>query len=170
MKRSQQIILLLSGALATLPSGCARKQPRVAQPEQVPDTTGVLVEKDDRENNAYDPSRGYYHAPYHAWFPLPWNYFSGGQGYYYGGSWHSTPYQEFRYGAQSRPYNSVGPWRRSLFRDSHESKPGKSLFRSANPSSFSTPNRARPIPSSPHFSSPSVTRGGFGSSAHGASS
>ena len=41
-------------------------------------------------NNHYVPGVGYYHAPYMAFFPVRYNDFSPGQGYYYGGSYHQS--------------------------------------------------------------------------------
>ena len=44
-------------------------------------------------NNHYVPGAGYYHAPYHAWFPLPYNSYVPGRGYYYGGNYNPQPDQ-----------------------------------------------------------------------------
>ena len=43
-------------------------------------------------NNTYQPSQGYYHAPYHAWYPMPYGHFQPGRGYYYGGAFQDTPH------------------------------------------------------------------------------
>ena len=42
-------------------------------------------------NDTYVAGRGYYHSPFHAFFPYPYNYFSPGVGYYRGGRYHPQP-------------------------------------------------------------------------------
>jgi hypothetical protein len=42
-------------------------------------------------NNHYLPGAGYYHAPYHAWYPLPYNAYDPARGYYHGGVWTREP-------------------------------------------------------------------------------
>jgi hypothetical protein len=42
-------------------------------------------------NNHYVPGAGYYHAPFFAWFPRPYNDHDPARGYYSGGSWSSAP-------------------------------------------------------------------------------
>ncbi len=47
-------------------------------------------------NNYYLPGVGYYHAPFRAWYPLPYNHFeAASQRYFYGGQWGATPHQSF---------------------------------------------------------------------------
>ena len=41
-------------------------------------------------NNSFLPGAGYYHAPYHAWFPLPYNQHDT-RGWYRGGQWRAQP-------------------------------------------------------------------------------
>jgi hypothetical protein len=42
-------------------------------------------------NNFYVPGVGYYHAPFRAWYPLPYNHFDPqSQRYFYGGQWSAT--------------------------------------------------------------------------------
>ncbi len=42
-------------------------------------------------NNYYLPGVGYYHAPFRAWYPLPYNHFDPQtQRYFYGGQWSAT--------------------------------------------------------------------------------
>ncbi len=40
--------------------------------------------------NHFLPGAGYYHAPYHTWFPVPFNFYDTGRGWYRGGQWYST--------------------------------------------------------------------------------
>lgn len=43
-------------------------------------------------NNFYVPGAGYYHAPFRAWYSLPYNHFDAQrQMYFYGGQWGYTP-------------------------------------------------------------------------------
>jgi hypothetical protein len=42
-------------------------------------------------NNTYAPGYGYWHAPYHSWYPYPYNYFRPGYGYYHGGIYSAAP-------------------------------------------------------------------------------
>jgi len=45
-------------------------------------------------NNFYVPGAGYYHAPFCAFYSLPYNYFDArSQRYFYGGQWGATPFQ-----------------------------------------------------------------------------
>ncbi len=44
-------------------------------------------------NNYYLPGAGYYHAPFGAWYPHPYNYLDPQTHlYYYGGQWGSAPF------------------------------------------------------------------------------
>jgi hypothetical protein len=45
-------------------------------------------------NNYYVPGVGYYHAPFRAWYALPYNHFDPqNQRYFYGGQWALSPHQ-----------------------------------------------------------------------------
>ena len=44
-------------------------------------------------NNSFLPGAGYYHAPYHAWFPVPYNQHDV-RGWYRGGQWRAQPYDQ----------------------------------------------------------------------------
>jgi hypothetical protein len=46
----------------------------------------------DVENNSYLAGVGYYHAPFFAWYPHPFNFHDAIKGYYYGGGWHRDPF------------------------------------------------------------------------------
>ena len=51
-----------------------------------------VVEGKAYQNNQYLPGVGYYHAGYHGFFPLPYNYYDAGRGSYFsGGSWNTKP-------------------------------------------------------------------------------
>lgn len=85
MKRSQRIVLVLSGALAAAPMGCNRG------PDWGEDEEQALSPNSTYTNNHYVRGAGYYHAPYHAWFPFPYNSYAPDRGYYHGGSWTPEP-------------------------------------------------------------------------------
>jgi hypothetical protein len=83
MKRSSKIRLVLLGGLCTGaftacgPSGT--QDQAIASARVYP-------------NDYHVPSLGYYHAPYHAWFPLPYNdYDPKTRRYYHGGLWTAEP-------------------------------------------------------------------------------
>ena len=69
-------MLVLSGALL---AGCGGSDPADRGVADVTDTNTYT-------NNTYRASHGYYHAPHHAWFPMPFGHFMPGRGYYYGGN------------------------------------------------------------------------------------
>ena len=74
-------MLVLSGALL---AGCGGSDPADPGVADVTDTNTYT-------NNTYRPSHGYYHAPHHAWFPMPYGHFMPGRGYYSGGNFQPTP-------------------------------------------------------------------------------
>jgi hypothetical protein len=83
VKRSTAVVLVLSGAIL---GGCSRRNEQTnaaagpaARPSQVV------------TNDTYIAGRGYYHAPFHAWYPFPWNFYSPGRGYYRGGGYYTEP-------------------------------------------------------------------------------
>jgi len=80
MKRSERIVLVLSGAVASALAGCGRDDELVKLSPDVVYT-----------NNHYVPGAGYYHAPFHMWYPHPYNYYRADRGYYYGGTWNAYP-------------------------------------------------------------------------------
>ena len=45
-------------------------------------------------NNHHVPGLGYYHAPFRAWYLLPYNHYDPGTSrYFYGGQWGPAPYE-----------------------------------------------------------------------------
>lgn len=82
MKRSRSIRLILLGSLsAGALAGCSQG------------TQKAPISADNYyTNNYYVPGVGYYHAPFRAWYTLPYNHFDAqGQRYFYGGQWGPTP-------------------------------------------------------------------------------
>jgi len=78
MKRTERIVLVLSGAVAGALVGCDSNDLRLS--------TGTTY-----TNNHHVRGVGYYHAPFHAWYPYPYNTYDPVRGYYYGGQWNAYP-------------------------------------------------------------------------------
>ena len=96
MKRSREIVLVLSGALISgALSGCKPSRKVLAEVSE----SGMYT------NNHFVSGVGYYHAPYHAWFAYPYNHFDPTRGYYYGGNWRAIPEQDTV--TESRPTSSA---------------------------------------------------------------
>jgi hypothetical protein len=85
VKRSRQISLVLLGGISSaLMTSCA---PR--------DETGEprVTVNSYYANNHFIRGAGYYHAPFRAFFPQPYNsYDRARKQFYYGGTWGATPY------------------------------------------------------------------------------
>ena len=91
-RRSHQVVtpLLVTAGLLGLPvafglSGCAREEKLLVEP-----TPPVVNAEQSYPNNYFLPGAGYYHAPFHAWYPFPYNHYVGNRGWYRGGSWRSS--------------------------------------------------------------------------------
>lgn len=84
MKRSRSIRLILLGGLsAGALAGCS-------QSGQKPSISA----ENSYTNNYYVPGVGYYHAPFRAWYSLPYNHFDPQQKrYFYGGQWGPEAYE-----------------------------------------------------------------------------
>lgn len=85
MKRSRQVSLVLLGGIATgLLTSCA-PSPDPGEPRVTTDSYYA--------NNHFIHGAGYYHAPFHAFYPLPYNSFDGSRRLYYaGGNWSPAPH------------------------------------------------------------------------------
>jgi hypothetical protein len=84
VKRSRSIKLVLAGGLsAGALSGCS---PSGNAPPKVSTANAYT-------NNHFIPGAGYYHAPYRAWYPMPYNEYSAASKlYYHGGRWDTLPH------------------------------------------------------------------------------
>ncbi len=122
MKRSTAVTLVISGALL---AGCGNQSNPNTGEWSSSDTNAPIT------NNTYVAGQGYWHAPYHSWYPYPYNYYRPGFGYYYGGSYYDHP-----------EVSSI-----------HASTPLRSSFSGSRAGIFG----------GEHVS---ISRGGFGSSAH----
>lgn len=84
VKRSQKIGLVLLGGLSTgLWSSCGRRE---EEPRITP--AGVYA------TNQFIEGAGYYHAPYQAFYPRPYNFYDPERKlYYHGGTWQREPHR-----------------------------------------------------------------------------
>ena len=82
MKRSKSVNLVLLGLSAgALAATAAAQTPRV-------DPESYLT------NDEHVPGAGYYHAPFRAFYPYPYNYYDANRKlYFYGGHWGPAPYR-----------------------------------------------------------------------------
>lgn len=85
MKRSRSIrLVLIGGFSAGALTGCGPEQ---AQSQSIT-TQNVYT------NNYYVQGVGYYHAPFRAFYPMPYNHFEPQmQRYFFGGQWAAEPHQ-----------------------------------------------------------------------------
>ena len=84
MKRSRSIKLVLIGGMSAgaLTACGPSNQPPLISAQNV------------YTNNYYVPGVGYYHAPFRAWYAMPYNHYEPKSGqYYFGGHWASAPHQ-----------------------------------------------------------------------------
>lgn len=154
LRRSQTVVLLLGGALATTmgPAGCSSQDDDNVPPPPPPNTgvvqAGQVQDNQDLDNNSYVPGIGYYHSPFHTWFPYPFNWYYPGRGYFYGGSWNPTGYSGV-VPARSRPTSeSLGAMRDFVRGSSSSSRTPTGGFSGGG------------------YHPGSVIRGGFGHSSH----
>lgn len=82
-KRSKRIRLFLLGGLsAGALAGCSP----IGRPAISADNVYT--------NDFYLPGAGYYHAPFRAWYPYPYNHYdSRARLYFFGGQWGPDPFQ-----------------------------------------------------------------------------
>lgn len=141
MKRSAVVTLVISGALL---AGCddkpAYNQSAYNSGDWSSNTNSAIT------NNTYVAGQGYWHAPYHAWYPYPYNYFRPGFGYYYGGRYYDHPDLNPIGASTPRSFTSSGTRVGSGYTGAGSSE------------------------SSSGGSHSSVARGGFGGSAHSSGS
>ena len=170
MKKPEAIILSLVGATVVGTAGMSLLTPSRKE-EQPPQTQNdwtsqseepPVSEDQEYTNDTYVPGAGYYHAPYHSFFPYRYNYYDSARGYYHGGSW--WPQASLSNIFRSRPNSSAAASARS----------GQSSYFSTHPSSSrgvsSTGGGSSGKTASSHGSSSSTSsgtsHGGFGSTGH----
>ena len=176
-RRSKQVALVLLGTMGVIGGAVAwdawRRAGDAGTVASPPQPAPVPLDADRTyHNNDFIPGAGYYHAPYHAWYPFPFNHHDPARGYFAGGLWQTVP---FALGMlSSRPSNAAvtnALAAQQLRAQDDRARPGSSNFAGTGRSSFGGSSFSpRPAGSpTPSPSSPSIQRGGFGSSGHGAS-
>jgi hypothetical protein len=116
MKKSSVVVLVISGAML---AGCDSSDWSSSESSQT------------YTNNHYVAGRGYYHAPYHSWFPFPYNSYDASRGYYHGGQYTTGPHVSAI--TSSKPTVSSSAFSRSSTRSS-----GSSITRGGFSSSHSS--------------------------------
>jgi hypothetical protein len=99
-------------------------------------------------SNHHIPGVGYYHAPFHAWFPNRYNQHDPSRGYYYDGRWNASQH--------TSPIVDSTPTSSAVSN-------ANSQWRSANPAEFASRKASM-------ASARSSSRGGFGFSGRSSSS
>lgn len=197
-RRSQHVALVLLGTMGVVGGVVAwdawRRAGRDADAAAtLPEAPSEPVAADRTyQNNEFVPGVGYYHAPYHSWFPFPLNHHDPARGYFAGGLWQAVPFAagvlssrpstgavssalaaQQRYDQEQRARAGTSGFsgaRRSTFGGSSFSprpNPSPSSRPTATPSSRPSAPSARPASSPPPSTSkPTIQRGGFGSSGH----
>jgi hypothetical protein len=174
-RRSKQVALVLLGTMGVVGGIVAwdawqrtgeENNPSSSEPHSPP---APIAADRTYNNNDFIPGVGYYHAPYHAWYPFSYNHYDPLRGYFAGGLWQAVPFAMTM--LSSRPNNNaVAAALAAQQRDQEQrARAGSSNFVGARTSptgtsSFSSRPAGTPPPSK---SSPSIQRGGFGSSGHG---
>lgn len=200
-RRSQRVAVVFLGAMGVVGGVVAWDAWRRASaeanalPEQLEPASPPVAADRTYRNNDFIPGVGYYHAPYRAWFPQPYNFHDPNRGYFGGGLWHAAPFIASMLSSQpsqpavtsalaaqqahereNRTRTVPGT---SNFANTNRSTGGSAFF-SPHPSSAPTspttakpsapaPATAKPSAPSPSKSSPTIQRGGFGSSGKGSS-
>jgi hypothetical protein len=174
-RRSHQVALVLLGTAGALGVALAwdagRRATAVgAEPEAPAEPAPPIAADRIYNNNEYIPGVGYYHAPYRAWYPYPYNHHDPARGYFAGGLWQALPWAIAL--SQSRPSEAAVAAALAARRRDENLNRSSPTTRSFG-SSWS---RGGWFSSSQHPAAPtsgshsSIIRGGFGGSAHGASS
>lgn len=175
-RRSTKVALVLLGTAGVVGIATAldawRKASRDDEPA-VPSEPPVPIDTQRQyANNEYLPGVGYYHAPYHAWYPYPYNYHDPSRGYFAGGLWQALPWMLALNRSQPNPSAVTSALAaRQKYEDQQRQQGATSQFSGTGGSGgrgwFSS---SRPSSSPASRPSPPIIRGGFGSSSHPAGS
>jgi hypothetical protein len=179
MRRSAKVALVLLGTTGVVGVAAAidtwiksrdRDGPAPAPQPTVPSISTAQT----YANNDFIPGVGYYHAPYHGWFPFPFNHHDPARGYFGGGLWQLAPFAATL--LRSQPSNDAVAtalanrrFLEQLEQQQRQAQSTSSGYRSnfAGGTSGGSVAPTRPSSSPPPSSgSRSIQRGGFGSSGH----
>jgi hypothetical protein len=123
-----------------------------AEPAQVASSPPPSVDPNTSyPMNHFLPGAGYYHAPWHAWFPMPFNTYQAGRGWFRGGQWRTTPDEDE---AERREQQRTSGFTAT------SSTGGRIINSRPSPAAV---QRANTGAAAQH--SANITRGGFGASA-----
>ena len=170
-RRSRNVALVFLGAVGVVGGLVAwdawqrarRTGGEASAPQPVPPPVDA---NRDYANNDYTPGLGYYHAAHHGWFPYPFNYHDPARGYFSGGLWQFAP-AVAAYVASRPSADAVAFAQRQRDEQHRPQQAPPSSARSAGFSGASSGfSSARPA-SFPSSGNSSISRGGFGGSAHG---
>lgn len=186
-RRSKQVALVLLGTVGVVGGVIAwdawkraNEDDFATMPLEAPKPVAA-----DREyqNNDFTPGVGYYHAPYHAWYPYPYNHHDPARGYFAGGLWQAAPFvlammnsrpnhdavlaaqqaQQARLAQQNQQARQTRPSTSGSFFTNRSSSPGAPSY-SSRPAT--PPSTSKPSVTPPSTPKPTIQRGGFGSSGH----
>ena len=161
-RRSKQVALVLLGTMGVIGGvvvwdawqRAGRDEPAAASPS---DATPAVPIVGDRtyQNNDFTPGVGYYHAPYHSWYPFPYNHYDPSRGYFAGGLWQAVPFALGMLSSRPHPESVNSALAAQQFRDQEQrARAGSSGFagsRNASSSfggsSFSSQPARSPSPS-----------------------
>ncbi len=177
-RRSKQVALVLLGTMGVVGGAVVWDAWQRAQPDDPatteqpsPPASPVAADR-TYQNNDYVPGVGYYHAPYRAWFPHPFNFHDPSRGYFAGGLWQAVPFVANLLSSQPNPSavpSALAAQQR--YKEQQRARDARAGFSSqsrSTPASSSFTSRPSNSPSSTP-SKPTIQRGGFGSSGKGAS-
>jgi len=177
-RRSKQVALVLLGTMgvvggAVIWDAWQRAQPDDPAATEQPEASAPPVAADRTyRNNEFIPGVGYYHAPYRAWFPHPYNFHDPARGYFGGGLWQAAPFLANILSSQPNPAavpRALAAQQRHA--EEQRTRGTTTQFapqRRSTPAGSSFTSRPSSSPSSSP-SKPTIQRGGFGSSGKGAS-
>ncbi|PTX95489.1 hypothetical protein [Opitutus sp. ER46] len=165
MRRSHQVALVLLGTagvvgVAMVWDAARRQRTESTATASLPPGEPVSADR-TYSNNEFVPGVGYYHAPYHAWFPYPYNHHDPARGYFAGGAWQAVPWIAAL--TQSRPAApavSSALAAQQAYAQKRRDDPPRAQAGGGSSGFTSRPAGTRAPTSRPIF------RGGFGSSAH----
>lgn len=165
MRRSHRVALVLLGTAGVVGLAAIWDSARrsAAENAAAPAPAPVPIGEDRvYANNDYIPGIGYYHAPYHAWFPHPFNYYDSNRGYFAGGLWQAAPWIAALAQSQPSPAAVSAALAARRAQEQQQQAQARSGFSGGGyrGSGFSS------HPTSAPSSRPSIIRGGFGGSAH----
>jgi hypothetical protein len=176
-RRSYTVTLVLLSGIGLVGGLAAweawqRSQENTAEPQ--PATPPVSADQ-TYPNNYHLPGAGYYHAPYHAWFPFPYNYHDPARGYFAGGLWNLAPLalalNRSQPSADAVAAANAGLIARRKQEEAIYRNNASSGGSGARSTWFRSGGGSYSSPSAPvgKTNGSSVIRGGFGSSGHGSS-